>query len=117
MNWSIVYKFKDPADRSICSGTTALLASMCSLFQRSLWRSLSSNHTRAYHAAVLSSHVSTSSPEFMTKAAAMDELVRDLEAKMATARQGGGSKSAERMRAKGKKLPRERFGNSPSNVT
>jgi 3-methylcrotonyl-CoA carboxylase beta subunit len=48
----------------------------------------------------------------MAKAAAMDELVRDLEVKMAMARQGGGTKSAERMRAKGKKLPRERFGNS-----
>ena len=53
----------------------------------------------------------------MAKAAAMDELVRGLEVKMATARQGGGAKSAERMRAKGKRLPRERFGNSPSNVT
>ena len=78
------------------------------MFQRSLWRPLSSN-SRAYHAAVLSSHVSTSSPEFMAKATAMDELVRDLEIKMATARQGGGTKAAERMRAKGKKLPRERF--------
>ena len=106
---------KGPADHSICSGATALLTSMRSLFQRSLSRSLSSNHSRAYHAAVLPSHVSTSSPEFMTKAAAMDELVRDLEAKMATARQGGGTKSAERMRAKGKRLPRERFGHSPSN--
>ena len=79
------------------------------MFQRSLWKSLSSNHRRAYHAAVLPSHVSTSSPEFMAKAAAMDELVRDLDVKMGTARQGGGTKSAERMRAKGKKLPRERF--------
>jgi len=42
----------------------------------------------------------------------MDELVKNLEAKMATARQGGGQKAAERMRAKGKRLPRERFGNS-----
>ena len=82
---------------------------LTSMFQRSLWRSLSSNHSRGYHAAVLSSNVFTSSPEFTAKAAAMDELVRDLEVKMATARQGGGTKSAERMRAKGKKLPRERF--------
>ena len=53
----------------------------------------------------------------MANAAAMDELVRDLEVKMATARQGGGTKPAERMRAKGKKLPRERFvPNSPSNI-
>ena len=87
---------------------------LTSKFQRSLWRSLLSNHSRTHqHAAVLSSHVSTSSSEFMAKAAAMDELVRDLEEKMATARQGGGTKAAERMRAKGKSLPRERFGNSP----
>ena len=85
---------------------------MCSLFQRSLCRTLPSYHRRAYHAAVLPSHVATSSPEFITKAAAMDELVKDLEVKMATARQGGGVKAAERMRAKGKRLPRERFGNS-----
>ena len=48
----------------------------------------------------------------MAKAAAMDELVKDLESKMATARRGGGEKAAERMRAKGKRLPRERFGDS-----
>lgn len=53
--------------------------------------------------------VSTSSPEFAAKAAAMDELVSDLEAKMATARLGGGPKAAERMRSKGKRLPRERL--------
>lgn len=52
--------------------------------------------------------VSTSTPEFQAKAAAMDELVKDLEAKMHTARQGGGSKAAERMKNKGKLLPRER---------
>ena len=38
----------------------------------------------------------------------MDEVVADLEAKLATAREGGGAKAAERMRNKGKKLPRER---------
>ena len=84
---------------------------MCSLLQRPLWRTLSSYHSRAYHAAVLSSHVATSSPEFIAKAAAMDELVKDLEVKVATARQGGGARAAERMRTKGKTLPRERFGN------
>ena len=47
----------------------------------------------------------------------MDELVKDLEAKMATARQGGGERAAERMRAKGKRLPRERFGNSAISPT
>jgi 3-methylcrotonyl-CoA carboxylase beta subunit len=39
----------------------------------------------------------------------MDELVKDFETKMAQARLGGGPKAAERMRSKGKKLPRERF--------
>ena len=39
----------------------------------------------------------------------MNELVKDLEQKMAAARQGGGPKAAERMKSKGKKLPRERF--------
>lgn len=38
----------------------------------------------------------------------MDELVRDLEEKTKQARLGGGEKAAERMRSKGKKLPRER---------
>lgn len=35
--------------------------------------------------------------------------MRDLEQKMAAARRGGGPKAAERMKSKGKKLPRERF--------
>lgn len=39
----------------------------------------------------------------------MDELVADFEAKMAKARLGGSAKAAERMRSKGKKLPRERY--------
>lgn len=39
----------------------------------------------------------------------MDEVVADLEAKLAKAREGGGAKAAERMRNKGKKLPRERL--------
>ncbi|KAF9448234.1 carboxyl transferase [Macrolepiota fuliginosa MF-IS2] len=39
----------------------------------------------------------------------MDELIKDLERKMAKARLGGGPKAAERMRSKGKKLPRERL--------
>lgn len=38
----------------------------------------------------------------------MDTLVADFEAKVAAARLGGGAKAAERMRSKGKKLPRER---------
>lgn len=39
----------------------------------------------------------------------MDGLVADLEAKLAQARQGGGTKAADRMRSKGKLLPRERL--------
>jgi len=38
----------------------------------------------------------------------MDKVVADLEAKLATSREGGGAKAAERMRSRGKKLPRER---------
>ncbi|KAI0289814.1 carboxyl transferase [Russula brevipes] len=65
---------------------------------------------RSYHAAsVLPSFVSSSSPEFRARAKAMDQVVADLEAKLALARQGGGAKAAERMRSKGKKLPRERL--------
>jgi len=80
---------------------------MRGLIPRSLWRSLSQSQ-RSYHASVLPSLISTSSPEFQAKAAAMDELVKDLEEKTLLARQGGGSKAAERMRSKGKRLPRER---------
>ncbi|XP_006456827.1 hypothetical protein AGABI2DRAFT_211987 [Agaricus bisporus var. bisporus H97] len=64
---------------------------------------------RGYHASVLPSLVSTASPEFQARSMAMDELVRDLEEKMNRAREGGGLKAAERMRNKGKKLPRERL--------
>jgi 3-methylcrotonyl-CoA carboxylase beta subunit len=63
---------------------------------------------RAYHASVLPSIASTTSPEFLAKAEAMDALVVDLEAKTAEARLGGGAKATERMKGKGKKLPRER---------
>ncbi|GLB34063.1 putative carboxyl transferase [Lyophyllum shimeji] len=65
---------------------------------------------RPYHASVLPSLISTSSPEFAAKTKAMDELVADVEAKLAKARAGGSAKAAERMRSKGKKLPRERLG-------
>jgi 3-methylcrotonyl-CoA carboxylase beta subunit len=39
----------------------------------------------------------------------MDQVVADLDAKLAAAREGGGAKAAERMRNRGKKLPRERY--------
>lgn len=80
---------------------------MRGLLQRSVWKAIS-HQRRAYHASVLPSLISTSSPDFTTKAAAMDELVKDFEGKTAQARHGGGSKAAERMRKKGKMLPRER---------
>lgn len=64
----------------------------------------------AYHAAsVLPSSVSPSSPDFQARTKAMDQVVADLDAKLAAAREGGGTKAAERMRSKGKKLPRERY--------
>jgi len=69
---------------------------------------------RSYHAAsVLPSLVSSSSPEFQARAEAMDQVVADLDAKLAAARAGGGAKAAERMRNKGKRLPRERCRVSP----
>jgi 3-methylcrotonyl-CoA carboxylase beta subunit len=67
---------------------------------------------RNYHASVLPSLISTTSPEFLTKVESMDILVAEVEAKMAEARLGGGRKAAERMRSKGKKLPRERSASS-----
>ncbi|EGO02016.1 hypothetical protein SERLA73DRAFT_177708 [Serpula lacrymans var. lacrymans S7.3] len=69
-----------------------------------------SQRRRAYHASVLPSLVSPGSPEFQAKSQAMDALVADVQDKMGQARLGGGPKAAERMRSKGKKLPRERLG-------
>ncbi|KAI0770753.1 carboxyl transferase [Irpex lacteus] len=65
--------------------------------------------SRGYHASVLPSLLSTSSPEFRAKAEAMDAAVADYEAKVSKARLGGGEKAAQRMISKGKKLPRERL--------
>ncbi|KAJ7087413.1 carboxyl transferase [Mycena crocata] len=78
---------------------------------RALASSLASLRTcrRPYHATVLPSLVSTASPEFAAKAASMDALVSELEAKTAEARLGGGAKTAARFRSTGKKLPRERL--------
>lgn len=72
----------------------------------------SSIRTRGFHhnpATVLPSSVSTASPDFVEKASAMDALVSDLEKHLATARLGGGHKALEKMRARGKKVPRDRF--------
>ena len=73
------------------------------------WAASTSGSRRAFHPAVLPSHISTAAPEFKAKSEAMDALVANLEGKLATVRQGGGAKAAERMRSKGKKLPRERY--------
>lgn len=63
---------------------------------------------RLYYASVLPSLVSPTSPEFQHKAQGMDVLVSDLKSKIAHAKEGGGPKAQERMRSKGKRLPRER---------
>ncbi|KAF8341989.1 uncharacterized protein EI90DRAFT_3031770 [Cantharellus anzutake] len=47
---------------------------------------------------------STSSPNFISRAEAMDALVLGLEAKLAEGRLGGGQAVLEKMRSKGKKL-------------
>lgn len=72
-------------------------------------RSLAAVGRRSYHPAVLPSLISTASPEFKAKAESMDSLVAELEGNLAKVREGGGSKAADRMRSKGKKLPRERL--------
>ena len=82
---------------------------MYTTLRRSARRVAALRPYRAYHASVLPSHLSTASPEFKSKVEAMDALIADFEAKTATARLGGGVKAAERMRSKGKKLPRERY--------
>ncbi|KZT62260.1 ClpP/crotonase [Calocera cornea HHB12733] len=67
-----------------------------------------SNAARAYHPSIIPSKVMPSSDEFIARAAAMDALVSELDSLTAQARQGGGKKAMDRMRAKGKMLPRER---------
>lgn len=63
---------------------------------------------RGYHPSVLPNLVSTSSPDFQAKAAAMDDVLADLQTKLADARKGGGEREVEKMRKAGKKTPRER---------
>ncbi|KAJ3894158.1 carboxyl transferase [Lentinula edodes] len=64
---------------------------------------------RLYHPTVLPSLISTTSPEFISKKEAMDDLIEELDAKTAKARLGGGATAQERMRSRGKLLPRERL--------
>ena len=76
---------------------------------RRLCRPQPSIHKRYFHdPAVLPSLISPLSPEFVAKKDAMDAVVRDLDAKLAQARAGGGQKAIDRMRSKGKLPPRER---------
>lgn len=72
-------------------------------------RLLTAGTCRLYHASVLPSILSPSSPEFVAKSKDMDALVADFEGKLSQVRLGGGVKAAERMKSKGKKLPRERL--------
>jgi 3-methylcrotonyl-CoA carboxylase beta subunit len=78
-------------------------------FSRSTHLAAGSTTRRLYHASVLPSLLSTNTPEFQQKAESMDALVSDLKAKIAQAKEGGGPKAQERMRSKGKRLPRERL--------
>ncbi|KAF5392959.1 hypothetical protein D9757_001288 [Collybiopsis confluens] len=64
---------------------------------------------RNYHENVLPSMVSPSAPEFLAKKEAMDSLIAELEAKADRARLGGGVESQERMKSRGKLIPRERL--------
>ncbi|KAF9226705.1 carboxyl transferase [Gyrodon lividus] len=82
---------------------------MQAAFSRSSCAAVISATRRLYHASVLPSLISATSPEFQQKAESMDVLVEDMQAKVAQAREGGGPKAQERMRSKGKKLPRERL--------
>ncbi|KAL5519794.1 hypothetical protein ACEPAG_1454 [Sanghuangporus baumii] len=89
--------------------TRRLLSVRCA-YRRNTW---SKNHSlsfqRHFSADVLPSLVSPASPEFVEKKERMDALVEELEATLARARTGGGEKAADRMRRKGKMLPRERL--------
>ncbi|KZW03174.1 carboxyl transferase [Exidia glandulosa HHB12029] len=64
---------------------------------------------RAFHADVLPNLVSPASPEFNQKASAMGSLESQLAEHIARVRGGGGSKAQERMKSRGKMLPRERL--------
>ncbi|KAF8608238.1 carboxyl transferase [Ceratobasidium sp. AG-I] len=62
-----------------------------------------------HDASRLPSLLSTSSPDFVEKADAMNGLVSRYEELVGTARLGGGVKAQEKMKAKGKMTPRERI--------
>ena len=64
---------------------------------------------RRYHPSTIPSLVQTGTPEFTANAAAMGELVADVESKLREARLGGGVKAQERHKSRGKLLPRERY--------
>jgi 3-methylcrotonyl-CoA carboxylase beta subunit len=85
----------------------ALTMSLSGAFVEPLRRALLCSR-RAYHASIIPSLISSANERFNANANAMDVLVQDLDAKMSVARLGGGARAAERMKSKGKKLPRER---------
>ncbi|KIM31092.1 hypothetical protein M408DRAFT_65453 [Serendipita vermifera MAFF 305830] len=57
----------------------------------------------------LQSRVSTASPEFIERAKSMENLTNELQKDLSMTREGGGAKAQQRMRGKGKLLPRERL--------
>lgn len=81
---------------------------MRSILRKYLRQNLIATRHNAYHTSVLPSFVLNLSREFAGKAAAMDDLIADVDCKMAMARLGGGSKAAKKVKNQGKKLPRER---------
>eukprot|EP00002_Diphylleia_rotans_P038881 TRINITY_DN889_c0_g1_i1.p1 TRINITY_DN889_c0_g1~~TRINITY_DN889_c0_g1_i1.p1 ORF type:complete len:570 (-),score=140.89 TRINITY_DN889_c0_g1_i1:441-2150(-) len=95
--------------------------SIVSLFKTSVQKHASayvsvSKWTRAYRTTsefnVLDgSIVDTKSPEFQENAVVMDALIADLNAKVAEAAKGGGSKAIQKHRSRNKLLPRERIEN------
>ena len=105
---SVTPAFRLLALQNHCIPFLPLLSS--TMLRSSLLKTVRRAGRRTYHASVLPSLVSRSSPEFQEKARSMDTLVEDLESKLAAARQGGGPKAAARMKGKGKLLPRERYG-------
>jgi len=65
--------------------------------------------SRTFQHTVLPSTLSTTSPEFKSKAQDMDTVVSEVQRLMAQAREGGGAKAKDKMRSNGKKTPRERL--------
>jgi hypothetical protein len=120
------------ARSSTTSSRVRLRSGGTSIFKEADRKKLYDLQWRSYHASVLPSLISPSAPEFVQKKEAMDacvmsryspgihnnivkySLVKDLEAKLQKVREGGGQKTFDRMRAKGKIIPRERLAIPPT---